>query len=225
MRAASILLHCIIAAGLLNAQVEQDHSAGQLPKISMAAWSDALDGTDFAETPGYREVVEALLELKPEDIAAMHPVDLDPARALAEPASLRGTFVRVRGYVIGKDDVPLASPIGAQTKVQRVIVILDKEHSIACDLIGNPSPYDVKRDKLELCGVFYRIVSYTTQSGKELTLPYMLARSMELVETPASGLMKSLMGGGRELYLGVILGFVGVFVFVMYLRRSARSET
>jgi hypothetical protein len=226
MDVCSAFLHGLVALGLSLAQVGADRSGERLQAVSESAWSDAADATDFADTAGYREIVAALLALSPADLANLRSVDLDPERALAEPAALRGTFVRVRGRVIGKHDVPLASPIGAQAKIERAIVMLDKQHWIACDMIGSPSPYDLQKDTLELRGVFYRTVKFEAGPERKVQLmPYMLARSMEVVETPASGLMKSLLGGGRELYLGAILGIVGVIVFVMYLRHSARGES
>ncbi|HUR28038.1 MAG TPA: hypothetical protein VM509_07620 [Planctomycetota bacterium] len=213
---------------LVTFAVFAPQAAQETPRLDVpgSAW-DRADATDFAETPGYRDLVEALLALQPAQVEENHPQPLDHALALANPESLRGAFVKVRGRVKGKHEVKLQSPIGAQTTIERTLVMIDKDRWVICDLVGNPPPFDVGRDTLELAGVFYRTVSYESQTEKQVkqvTLPYMLARSLQLVETPGSGLMKSLLGGGRELFLGVILGIVAVVVLVLYLRHSARES-
>lgn len=187
-------------------------------------WNDSQSGSDFAETAGYRELVAALLELKPADVAACHPQVLDFARAQAEPDALRGTWVRARGYVALRNKIPLSSPIGAANKVERAILKLDAEHAVVCDLVGDPPPFKNQADTIELSGVFYRSVTYQNADGKSVTLPYMLARSMELIDTPTSGMAKSLIGGGPTLLLGLLAGVIGVVAFVMLLRRNAQAS-
>jgi hypothetical protein len=219
----SIVQRALLALALMVPQVAQE--APRL-EVSQSAWTDAPDATDFAESLGYRELVAALLALQPAQIDEQHPQALDHARALADPASLRGAFVKVRGRVMGKLDVPLSAPIGQQASIERAIVMLDKDHWVACDLVGGPPPFDLKRDTLELSGVFYRTVQFEAGPEKKVqVMPYVLARSLALVETPGSGLMKSLLGGGRQLFVGVLLGLGAVVLLVLYLRQSARSES
>ncbi|MEO6708304.1 MAG: hypothetical protein ABI054_01785 [Planctomycetota bacterium] len=224
MRPLWLSICAVVLAGLALAQDPQVPAAERVATVFQGLAKDSSDGTDFVETPGYRELVAALLEVKPADIEALHPVDLDFAQALADPDSLRGKWVRVRGYVANKKAISLSAPIGVQKKIERAFMELAADHVVACDLIGDPPSYKNQADTMEVCGVFYRTVSYEGKHGKQYTLPYVLARSMELIETPSSGMAKSLLGGGKQLYLGALLGFVGVVIFVMYLRHSARSE-
>jgi hypothetical protein len=213
----------------------QTPSAEHVRSALEAAAKASPDGTDFAETAGYRELVSALIELKPSDVAAQQPAPLDAARALAEPNSQRGAWVSARGCVMLNHSIPLQTPVGALTKVERTFIKLERDKAdrdkpdhdtwIVCDLIGDPPPYKSQADTIQVSGVFVRTVSYTSDNGKHVTLPYVLARSMELVDTRSSALAKSLLHGGPQLYTGVLLGALGVVVFVLYLRRSARAET
>lgn len=183
------------------------------------------DDSDFEESAQYRELVAALLDFKPEDVAAQRPTVLDHARALAEPTALRGSWVRVQGYVALRRRIELAQPVEGTHSVERAILKLDAERAVVCDLIGDPPPFKNQADIIELSGVFYRTVRYATANGTEVTLPYVLARSLELIDTPSSGIAKSLIGGGPTLYVGLLVGLVGVIAFVMILRRNAHAES
>jgi len=182
------------------------------------------DGSDFEESARYRELVAALLDFKPEDVAAQRPTVLDHARALAEPAALRGSWVRVQGFVALRRRIELAQPIGGTISVERAILKLDATRAVVCDLIGDPPPFKNQADTIELSGVFYRTVTFATEEKGDVTLPYVLARSLELIDTPSSGIAKSLLGGGQALYVGLLVGLVGVIAFVMILRRDAHAE-
>lgn len=187
---------------------------------------DQPDGSDFAQTPGYCELVEALLAMDPTEVQAMRPVALDDAQALSAPESLRGKFVSVRGYVARRKPIVLETPNGGTTTIERAIVKLDSgRRAVAVDLIGGPPPFKNQADIIELSGVFYRTVRYASQVGGEAHLPYVLARSLTLIDTPSSALARSLFSGGAELGVGILLGLLGVFGFVFYLRRSARDDS
>lgn len=183
------------------------------------------DGSDFEESAQYRELVAVLLDFKPADVEAQRPAILDHARALAEPAALRGSWVRVRGYVALRRRIQLAQPIEGTLSVERAILKLDADRAVVCDLIGDPPPFKNQADTIELSGVYFRTVQYATANGTEVTLPYVLARSLELIDTPSSGIAKSLFGGGPTLHIGLLVGLVGVIAFVMILRRNAHAET
>jgi hypothetical protein len=193
----------------------------RLQAVFGAELADSPDGDDFAQTAKYRELVAALLEFKPADVEAQRPVVLDYARAMAEPAALRGNWVSVQGYVALRRSIALDVPIAGTTTVERAVLKIDAERAVVCDLIGDPPPFKNQADTIKLSGVFYRTVTFTANSGKITTLPYVLARSLELVETPSSGMAKSLIGGGPALYVGILAGLVGVIAFVMILRRNA----
>jgi hypothetical protein len=182
---------------------------------------DVADGADFAVSPGYRAVVAALLEMKPQDVAAQSPLPLDAARARVEPEALRGSWVSARGTVSAHRKIPLDPPVAGVAEIDRTIFKLDAKTAIICDLIGDPPPYKSQRDTVLVSGIFYRTVGYESDLGTQVVLPYMLARSMELVDTPGSRLGKSLLHGGSSLYLAVGLGFVAVYLLVWYLRRTA----
>ena len=201
-----------------------DHAADHIGPALEAASKESLDGSDFAEPPAYRELVAALLELKPIDVAAKAPAPFDFAQALAEPASVRGKWVRASGHAVGQRPIALQTPVGSVKNVQRIILKLDLERGVICDLIGDPPPFK-NTDTVQVDGVFFRTVTYQNDRGNLTTLPYLLVRSMEVIETPSSALGKSLLNGGPQLYAGVLFGLVGVLVLVLYLRRSSRDGT
>ena len=215
---------CWLAATALAVQDPSPPAADAKVQEALArAIAESPDGTDFAQTPGYRDLVAALLELGPADVAALSPVTLDEARAIADPAALRGTWVKARGYVAGKKPVPLVPPIGEVEKIERAILKLDHEQrAVACDLVGDPPPFKKQADTVEVAGIYFRTVTYEADTGKRPTLPYVMARQMELVDTPSSGMVKSLLKGGPRLWAGSLIGLLGVVLFVFVLRRSAR---
>lgn len=187
---------------------------------------DRPDGSDFAETEGYRLLVEGLLAMRPADVEAERPVALDDARALSSPDELRGKFVSVRGYVALRKQIVLQQPIAGTTTIERAIVKLDSgRRAVAVDLIGDPPPFKNQADTIELSGVFYRTVRFESDAGGDAHLPYVLARSLTLIDTPSSALARSLFSGGAELWVGILLGLLGVFGFAFYLRRSARNDS
>lgn len=216
------LIRFIVVVGLVALQAP---STDHVRAAFGVAAKDSLDGTDFAETAGYRELVGALLELKPNDVAAQQPTPIDFARSISEPASQHGAWISAQGYVTGKETVRLETPIGNVKQIERVVLKLDHDRAVVCDLIGDPPPYKVQADTVKISGVFFRTVAFENKNKAVVTFPYMLARSMELVDTPASSMGKSLIKGGQKLLAGVLLGLFGVVLLIFYLRRSARSET
>lgn len=215
-----MLIHVLLALALQSPGPAASDRVGAAVEAAVRA---SPDGSDFGETAAWRDLVGALLELKPVDVEARGPTPLDVARALADPTAARGTWVRVRGRIKGQRDIVLVPPLGSTRKVVRAILLIDRDTAVACDLIGDPPPYNTRTDTVEISGVFFRTVGFEDQSGKHATLPYVLVRSMELVDTPGSALGKSLVRGGSRLFGGVALGLVGVILLVWYLRRSARS--
>lgn len=216
------LQYSLSLCALLVLQTPADDPVRSALEIAVG---ESPDGTDVAETPGYRELVGALLKLKPADVEARQPGALDAVRLLADPAAGRGTWVRMRGFVMLKHATVLKEPIGELQKIEHIILRPDAKTRVFVDLIGDPPPFKNQADTVEISGVFFRSVSYKNANGVQVTLPYVLARSMELVDTPSSTLAKSLITGGRQLLVGIVFGVLGVVALVFYLRRSAKSET
>ena len=213
-------------AGSENAPARESSAelAARVRAVFDTTGRDVANGADFTPSPGYRELVAALLAMKPQDVAAQSPEPLDLAAVLADPESARGRWVSARGTVNAHMEIPLDPPVAGIAHVDRAIFMLGPEKAVVCDLIGDPPPYKNQRDTLQVSGVLYRTVGYESGTKKQVVVPYLLVRSMELVDTPASTLGKSLLHGWRKLAGGILIGLVGAYLFVWYLRKSARSS-
>ncbi|HEX6812079.1 MAG TPA: hypothetical protein VF384_10690 [Planctomycetota bacterium] len=153
------------------------------------AWLDPADGAAFGETPGYRRLIQMLNDhVRPGDVPVDPPL-LNRALAMQAPDMQRGEVVKVRGLVAGVWAEKLNERVLDVTDVWRVILTDSQaEEGVVVDLVLPQAPaLNERRDTVEIVGHFYRLVSYEAKGGKTLKVPYLLARSLRVVGSPAAG--------------------------------------
>src|SRR5688572_1844983 len=105
------------------------------------AWLDPADGTGFAETPGYRRLIQMLNDhVRPGDVVEDPPL-FNRELAMRAPDLQRGEVVKVRGYVAGHWAEKLDQRVFEVTDVWRVFLTdSDGEDGIVVDVIMPQPP-------------------------------------------------------------------------------------
>jgi hypothetical protein len=154
------------------------------------AYLDPADGAGFAETPGYRRLVQMLIDhVRPGDVVENPPL-FNRELALRAPDIQRGEVVRLRGLVAGHWAEKLDHPVFQVDAMWRVFLAdSDGDDGVVVDVVAQPPALTVQRDTVEIDAHFYRLVAYKTQNGKVLKIPYLLARELRIApEEPHSAL-------------------------------------
>jgi len=173
---------------VFTSPVTMDQAALEARRVHVAdlergAYLDPKDGDPFAETPGYRRLIGNLLEkhVRPGEIVDDPPL-FDRELAMRAPDLQRGEVVKVRGYVAKHWASKLDKPIFQVGDVWRAILAdAEGEDGVVVDFVAQPPAVVWQRDKVQFVATFYRLVSYPTQSGASIEVPYLLAREMTLV--------------------------------------------
>ncbi len=176
------------------------------------ALMDSQNGQDFAETPGYRKLLESLSDFTPEQVAERARIYLDHASALREPDRWRGEFVRLRGLIISMEAIRLRTPIrGAIDVFRGTITDANGEEGAVFDVLERPPEFDYERDVVEVEGVFYRTVRFENKRGGFREAPWLIARNVRRLDTEKlerrgpSNPLKVLVIGAALAYFGVRL--------------------
>ncbi|MCI0588213.1 MAG: hypothetical protein L0323_15395 [Planctomycetes bacterium] len=181
---------------------------------------DAADGTDFEETDSYRRLLELLWDMPPEEASARATVALDHRAALETPDLLRGEFVRVTGIIANSDLVAtrLKRPLAGREDVWRAFLTqTDASEWVAFDLPDRPEWFELRRDVVEIEGIFYRTVRYEARNGRMHEIPYVLARNLKL-----TGLGRARTGFPLPLAVVLLLA-LAVSAAIMLGARRARA--
>ncbi|HEX6812397.1 MAG TPA: hypothetical protein VF384_12285 [Planctomycetota bacterium] len=154
-----------------------------LATVVGGAWLDPVDGTGFAETPGYRRLIQMLNDhVRPGDVITEPPL-FNRELAMRAPDMQRGEVVRVRGLVADLWAEKLDERVFEVTDVWRVFLTDNEaEDAVVVDVVmPQPPALTPQRDTVEITGHFYRLVSYEDNKGKVRKIPYLLARSLRVV--------------------------------------------
>jgi hypothetical protein len=186
---------------------------------------DSANGQDFAETAGYRRLLDFLQALEPATVIERATSTLDRARAVTDPDSLRGQYVHVRGLIAGLEAVRLDTPLAGSEDVWRgVITDTDGSDGVVFDLLGPPPPLEPRLDIVDVHGIFYRTVRYENREQGWVEAPWLLARHLAVVDTGAPA-RQSTWSSLTPLLVILAVGFIGVRVFMLVRkhREGARS--
>lgn len=146
------------------------------------SWHDVPDGSNFAETPGYRKLLSTLTGHMTAGGRVDNPPAFDREVAMKTPELLRSETFRVRGYVSGHWAAKLDQPVFALGDVWRVVLADgDGDNGIVIDVAEQPPALDVQRDLVEVDAQFYRVVRYQNAKGLARDVPYLIARSLRVV--------------------------------------------
>jgi hypothetical protein len=180
------------------------------------ALNDTVNGDDFVETPGYRKLIELVAGSSPGDVEQRASTYLDHAAALREPDLFRGEYVRIRGLLGGLSALKLESPVHDITYVWRgTIAQPDGTETAVIDLVGDPPPLEPQRTVVEVEGVVYRTVAYESRTGDERVAPYLIVRTVRVLQVRAED--------GRAKIMITAAG-AGAILLYFLLRRAARKR-
>jgi len=150
---------------------------------------DAVDNTDFTETPSYDRLIYHVRAMPQEEFSGQVTRRLDWADSVARPDLWRGEFVRVRGIVAALEPVRLRHAADNVPDVYRgFLAEPDGSERVAFDYVGMPPQVTTERDVIDIEGVYYRTVSYESKVGGQEVMPYLIARDLKLYRRPADPL-------------------------------------
>jgi hypothetical protein len=152
------------------------------------AYLDPPDGAGFAETPGYRRLIQMLIDhVRPGDVVE-HPPLFNRELAMRAPDLQRGEVVKLRGIVADYWAERLDHPVFQVDAMWRVFLTdSGGDDGVVVDVVDQPPALTVQRDVVEIDAHFYRLVTYKSQNGKVLQIPYLMARQLRLApEEPRS---------------------------------------
>jgi hypothetical protein len=148
---------------------------------------EAVDGTTFDYTvqpASYLRALHELQQFSPADFSKRVRIDLDYAAAMTAPANWRGKVVRYRGLLMftRADKLHDAEIAGISDVYRAVIAATDGSDGVLIDLPEPISGVEARRDIVDVEGVFYETVSFENQKGKKTLIPYLLCRSVKVVD-------------------------------------------
>lgn len=181
---------------------------------------DVKDGADFVESDNYLEAIRLLNKLDPAEFRAGELELMNRDAVLAHPEAFRGTRVRVMGLVATVSAVKLthADRAGVSDVWRGILTATDASDGIVFEMPTPPGEFEVRRDVVQLDGIFYRTLRYDKQNGKSEIIPYLLVRSAE--RAPPEKLKKSLSLPDETMPL-IIIGLAGAWILyrITSLRR------
>jgi len=173
----------------------------------------AVDGQDFAETPGYRRLLELLSHYDPEQLKLQVEAPFDFHAALADPDAWRGRIASVRGMVADLKAIRLLQPIGEQVDTYRIWVAeSDASEGVVVDFLRPPPPLELRRDVVDVEAVFYRTLRYENVKGQMTELPYLIAREVRWLDPEVAPRSTKL-----DWFVKILIGAAVTFLVVRIL--------
>jgi hypothetical protein len=207
-------------------QAEIDSRRAKLSTLFEGSLADTQNGDEFRESPGYWRLLQLLTSYTTEEVAQRATRRLDYESALQDPDAWRGEFVTVRGVLAGMYTFKLKSKVFGIGDVYRgYLTDADGENGVVFDLPYPPPPFEMRRSPLDVEGIFYRTARYQNEKGTTLVVPYLLARSMRVVENPktgATGFLKD-HGGTLLVLMGLAIFATRLLMYVFQRRERRRS--
>ena len=160
----------------------------ELATLVGGAYLDPADGAGFAETPGYRRLIQMLIDhVRPGDVVENPPL-FNRELAIRAPDTQRGEVVKLRGVVADYWAVKLDNPVFQVDAMWHVFLTDgDGENGVVVAVVAQPPALTVRRDLVEIDAHFYRLLTYKSETGVIRQVPYLLAREVRLApEEPRS---------------------------------------
>jgi hypothetical protein len=204
-----------------EASVEQDQSAPAAPAVPErrieslfeGALIGARDREDFAETPGYRRLLEIVSNYREGELTQRVESRFDFPAALGDPDAWRGRVVSVRGMVADLEAARLREPIGDHVDAFRAFVTeADGSEGVVVDFLHDPPPLELQRDVVDVEAVFYRLLRYENRRGEMVDVPYLIARDVRRLEEGAP--RKTLFDSMSMILIGAAVAFLIVRIFL-----------
>ena len=228
------LIFCVIVTLVLAPRHDADSAAQQkaaAPKVEETAderrqrvqtmfdgaFAKASDGADFDQSRAWLDLLKGISRLAPDYVAERATDWLDWNKAVSEPATVRGSYVKVRGLIARVDTEKLTTPVGDITDIWRCYIGQpDGSELKVVDLVKKPSAeLTLQRDVVDIDAMFFRLVGYDLgKSGKHVEVPYLVGQSLTIYTPPARGPQ-----GAARILLLVGLAAIGVVVAIVVARQ------
>ena len=210
---------------------EQEARDRRLSTLLEGSLSDTQNGTDFVETSGYRRLLQIIASYPSEEVEKRAVRHLEYEAALADPDAWRGEFVWTRGIVLNFEAERLREPMFGMTDVYRGILAEgDGQQGLFFDLPGPPPKIDLRKEPVDVFGIFYRTVRYeplAPQTKDQLvrTVPYLVVKTVRRVDRAKADPAGFL----RDHYVVALVGaalviFTTRLLIYLFQRRSRRSR-
>jgi hypothetical protein len=188
------------------------------------AYLDPPDGIGFAQTPGYRRLVQMLIDhVRPGDIVENPPL-FNRELAMRAPDMQRGEVVKLRGLVVDHWAEQLDPPVFEVDAMWHVVLAdYDGTDGVIVDVVAQPPALIAQRTPVEIVAHFYRLVRYESKNDTVLQVPYLLAREVRLVPEEPRSVFGSL--DPATAILVVALGAMIAFGVIRVVSSRARRPT
>lgn len=124
----------------------------------------------------YRHILAKLRDLKPEEPEVAGDFDRDACEA--DPSRLRGRFWRVRGLVGDLRAEALAGPDSPVPRVYAAALFDARSRPVLVHVLQKPPVLTLGEDHVETRALFVKILEYTTRSGRRVSAPFFIGRTL-----------------------------------------------
>ncbi|HEV8113850.1 MAG TPA: hypothetical protein VGR31_13830 [Planctomycetota bacterium] len=196
----------------------------RLSTLFEGALVDSHNGEGFAETEGYRKLLQTLSTYPADQVEKLATQKLDWTAATNDPDAWRGQFVWTRGVIAHRWAERLRSPVFAAQDVYRVILTDgDGSEGVVIDMLEEPPAVALQSDPVDVQGIFYRTIRYAAVGQKEdRVAPYLLAKSMRAVERPKRNVGGVLRDHGATALAGMALAIGAARLLIYWFQRRSR---
>src|SRR5205814_1669220 len=110
--------------------------------------------------------------------------ELEYAAAIANPKEYRGKLIHRRGIVAWRraDKLKDADVAGISDVYRGILTDTDGSDGIAFDMTEPFPDLESRRDLVDIEGVYYRTLLYENNKGKKTLIPYVLARTIKVID-------------------------------------------
>jgi hypothetical protein len=193
---------------------------------------DAQNGQDFVQTQGYMKLLSSVAQFSPEEAAARATKHLDWHAAMRSPDEWRGEWVTFRGVLASFAAEKLNSPVDGREHVWRAVVLNDTEGDknppeggVFVDLLDRPeAEFDVRRDAVDVVGVFYRSLSYENTKGQQRHAAYLIGRTLKHVDRETAKRTTMPWWGIATIVGGCLIGAMHLVNILRSRARRPRDE-
>jgi hypothetical protein len=160
----------------------------------------------FEQSSGYGKMLDSLKRIRPEQVAERAKLRLDWTSVTTDPDPWRGEYVRVRGIVADVWAERLESPVFEHKDVWRgMLTDADGDNGVVFDFLERPANADaLRREAVDLEGIYYRNVAYTAENGTQRTAPWILAKNLSVVPAATESAYKATLADNTLLILALL---------------------
>ena len=204
-----------------SARREEDAAKANWPPLSteeraarLAAQGTLFEGAlreapvaqGFEQSGGYQKMLDSLKRIRPEQVAERAQLTLDWTSLTTDPDPWRGDYMRMRGLVADIWAERLESPVFEHEDVWRgILTDAEGDNGVVFDFLERPPNAErLRREAVDIEGIFYRNVVYTAENGTQRTAPWLLAKNLNVVPAASESAYKATLADNTLLILALL---------------------